>query len=264
MTPYKALTMGRPKGSKSVGIPQRTIEECVGYVSAAYEKIGDKTMTFDEMRVSMNVSRGACKAASGALAQYGLAEKKYRGWSLTDLGKRAAKKENLAIKAAFERISIYKDLSSHFWDTETTPGIIEQHIKSRYKKGEYAKEIVNRFLDAKIFILNLESKPSEEIPPSVAPDLEMCAISRRVGQLFPPENKGKAIEVLKELIKLSERRNLNKFAGFIQGLKVGFENRDLSDKQIFDELQNASSTAIDYFESDSGIKAEKTRATEKK
>ena len=233
-----------------MGIPQRTIEECVGYVSSAYEKIGDKTMTFDEMRVSMNVTRGAGKAASGALAQYGLAEKKHRGWSLTDLGKRAAQKENLAIKAAFEKIPIYKDLSSHFWDTPATPGIIEQHIRSKYKKGEYAKEIVNKFLDAKRYIKNLEVKPQEVKIGST--DLGMCVVSRMVGQLFPPENKGKAMEVLNELIKLAEARKLSKFAGYLEGLKVGFKN--VKDEQIFAELQKISSEAINIFETESGLR----------
>lgn len=249
--------MGRPKGSKSVGIPQRTLEECIDYVTAAYAEVGSSVMTFSEMRDFMGLEKGADLAVSGALNKYGLAEKDQSGyWRITDLGKRVAQKDGIAMKEALERVPIFKDLSSKFWDQEVTSGAVEQHIRSRYKKGEYATEIVKQFLEARELIKRLKPKPLEA-GIGVSPNSEMLIISRMVGQLFPPENKGKAMEVLNELIKLSEAHELKKFAGFLEGLKMGFESRKVDDKTIFEELQQASSKAVDTFESESGLKSKK-------
>lgn len=249
--------MGRPKGSKSAGIPQRALKECIDYVTAAYETVGNSVMAFSEMRDSMGLEKGADLAVSGALNKYGLAEKDPSGyWRITDLGKRVAQEDGVAMKEALERVPIFKDLSLKFWDQEVTPGAVEQHIRSKYKKGEYAIEIVRQFLEAKELIQQLKPK-SLEAGTGGSPSSEMFIISRMVGQLFPPENKGKAMEVLNELIKLSETHKLNKFAGYLEGLKTGFETKKVDDETIFKDLQKASSRAVDIFETESELKPKK-------
>ena len=252
--------MGRPKGSKSAGIPQRTLKECIDYVTVAYAKVGGHTMAFSEMRDYMGLEKGSDLAVSGALNKYGLAEKDQSGyWRLTDLGKRVTQKDGVAMKEALERIPIFKDLSSRFWDQEVTPGVVEQHIRSKYKKGEYAIEIVRQFLEAKELIQNTSTMP-KEVKHDILHDSEKLIISRMVGQLFPPENKGKAMEILNELIKLSEDHNLKKFAGYIEGLKVGI--KDMKNEQVFVELQKNSSRAIEIFEEESGLKLKKIKPLE--
>jgi len=149
---------GRPPGSKSIGIPFKTIMESADLVKMALNEAGDNTMSFKEMSEFMKLPRGAAIPTAGALVEFGLVEKSSLGWKISDLGKIVSKGDPAAYKEALEKNEIFRDLSRRYWNRLVTPGIINGYLKSKYRKGENVFRITERFLEAMEFIKRLQTE----------------------------------------------------------------------------------------------------------
>jgi len=151
---------GRPKGSVSLGIPQTSFKDALEYTKMAYEKYADKTITFDDMANAMNLQKGSLIRISGDLKSYGLIEKEDYGWKITRAGIDAILGDSPTAKHLFEKNSIFKDLSSAFWDKHVTVSIIMDYLRKKYRKGENVKLITERFLEDKNYINSMDGSPN--------------------------------------------------------------------------------------------------------
>ncbi len=161
------MSKGRPKGSKSIGIPLKGVKEAVELVRMVYEKAGDKTMSFSEMAEYMKLQKGSSTPAVGAVYEYGLIERSGIGWKVSELGKDAIGGNRESVKEAFEKNTIFRDLSIQFGDKEITEGILIEYLRRKYKKGGNVFLIAKRFMEGLQYIKSLESSrtPAESIEP---------------------------------------------------------------------------------------------------
>jgi len=149
--------MPRKKGSKSkLGVPIKGLPEVIALVRMAYDNVGDKSMSFREMTTFMKLPKGISTPAIGAISAYHLIEKSNLGWRVSDLGKNAIFNDVNSVKEAFTKNPIFADLYEKFGDKEVTAGIIENYIKSKYKKGGGVAVIINRFLEGLEYINGLK------------------------------------------------------------------------------------------------------------
>lgn len=155
--------MGRPKGTKSSGVPPISIKEAVSLVTKAFEKIGYNETSFKEMAQASGQPFGNAVKLFGHIEKnFGLLERTPQGlWKISDLGRRAAKGEKQAIKEAFEKNPIYRALSTNFWTRNVTVGAVETYLKANYKQGSSTPYITNKFIEAKNYLKKLEGAPIE-------------------------------------------------------------------------------------------------------
>ncbi len=151
------MPKGRPKGAKSVGIPLRGIKDAIELVKMVYDNAGTKTMSFAEMTNYMKLQKASSTPVVGALYEYGLIERSGIGWRLSELGMLAVKGDKEAVKEAFEKNPIFRDLSIEFFDKEITEGIVIDYLRKKYKKGENVFLIAKRFLEAIQYIKGLSN-----------------------------------------------------------------------------------------------------------
>jgi hypothetical protein len=162
--------MPRKKGAKSkLGIPIKNLREAIELTKMVYDSAGDKSMSFQELAEFMKLPKGISTPVVGAIKDYQLIEKSDLGWRVSQLGKNAIFGDIEAVKQIFTKNPILADLYNKFGDQDVTPGIIESHLRSKYKKGKNVVLIIKRFLDGLDYIKSLESgkvyKPVEEIEP---------------------------------------------------------------------------------------------------
>ena len=252
----KASKGGRPKGSKSLGIPQRGLKDALELTKMIYDNVNDKIMSFQEMTDYMKLQKGSANPVVGALFEYGLIERSSNGWKVSDLGKNALFGDATSAKAAFEKNTIFRDLSIQFGDKDITEGILIDYLKKKYKKGENVFLIARRFSEGVAYIRSLGGTTIKlpELPlrkPEKTVDAELYQMARLFGQLFPPSDKANALESIDKMTTLAEKNNLTKFAGFLEGLRSTLANKD--DKEIFSELQKISSKATEIFDAELGL-----------
>lgn len=151
--------IGRPKGAKSqLGIPIKDIDEAVQLVKLVFDKQGSKNITFEDLAKSMSIQTGALVRISNSFKEYGLLEQTEIGWKVTDLGRRAVSNDKAALKEAFEKNDIFKELSGLFWDKDISENIVFDYLKKKYKKGENVKIITDRFLKGREYIKSIEGE----------------------------------------------------------------------------------------------------------
>lgn len=159
----KSSKKGRPKGTKSLGIPTKGIKEAIDLTKIIYDKFGDNTMSFSEMIESMKLKKGISTPTVGALYSYGLIEKVGNiGWKVSELGKMGVLGDANSVKEAFEKNVIFRNLSMQFGDKQITSGIIVDYLKKQYKKGENVVLITNRFIEAMNFINSLKKNAPKQ------------------------------------------------------------------------------------------------------
>src|SRR3989344_6708596 len=138
--------MTRKKGSKSKsGVPIRGLQEAVELTKMAYDKHGDKSMSFSEIAESMKLSKGISTPVMGALGEYGLVERSDLGWRVSAEGKEAIFGDVDAIRKCFTKIPLFSDLYHRYGNKEVTSGILENYLRTKYKKGENVALIIKRF-----------------------------------------------------------------------------------------------------------------------
>lgn len=153
---------GRPKGSTSLGIPTKGLQEVVDIVQTLYQKVGGNIMTFSDFTQFLGLNTAQASPLLGVLStDYGLLEREDGNWKLSELGIQVANKDIVAITESFERNSIFKDLSRRFQDKSVTPGVINDHIKKTYKKGQNVYLITERFLESLTYINSLKGNLSQ-------------------------------------------------------------------------------------------------------
>jgi|SRR3989344_1719794 len=150
--------MTRTKGSKSKsGVPIRGLQEAIELAKMAFDKHGDKSMSFSEIAESMKLPKGISTPIMGALVEYGLVEKSELGWRISAEGKNAIFGDIASIKKCFTKISLFGELYHKYGDKAVTAGVIEGYLKSKYKKGENVSLIIKRYLEGLNHIKGLES-----------------------------------------------------------------------------------------------------------
>ena len=211
----KKEKMGRPKGSKSkLGIPPKGIIEAVALVKSAYEKAGNNIMSVQDITDFMNLKKGSNYPMLGMLASdYGLIEKEGDiGYRISDLGERAIKGEKFAIKESFEKNSLFRDLSTQFWDKNVTPGLIIDYLKKKYKKGDNVNLIAQRFLEGSNYIKSIGgsqysselNSPKNSEPSPIDEDIILLL---KLKYLFIPPSENIKESTLKSI--LEKFRNSN-------------------------------------------------------
>jgi len=144
---------GRPKGAKSkLGIPSKSLQEMLELVKKAYDSVGSQLMSVDDITTKLGLQKGSNYPILGMLSDAGLIEKEGIGYRVTELAKRALYGDKNALKIAFERNSIFSDLSNHFGDQDITAGLVMAYLKQKYKKGESVELISQRFLEGRNYI----------------------------------------------------------------------------------------------------------------
>jgi hypothetical protein len=201
----KKKKTGRPKGSKSnIGIPMKGIKEAISLTKMAYEKGKDSIMSFSEISGHMGLQKGSNTTTMGALSAYGFVEQSEGGWKVSELGKRAINGEKEAIRASFEKVDLFRELSSQFGGKNVSPGLVIDYLKKKYKKGENVKIIEQRFSEGMDFIKGLEpEKPQFKSVKTDAP--EIIDLIKLKYALHPPEEKD--IKELANKVHLSFKDN---------------------------------------------------------
>ncbi|VVC00790.1 Uncharacterised protein [uncultured archaeon] len=199
--------MARPKGSKSIGVPPISIKEAVDLVKTAFGKIGYNESSFKEMAAACGQPAGnAIKIFGHIDKQFGLLGKTPQGlWKITDLGRRVAKGEKAAIKEAFERNLIYKDLSHNFFGRNVTVGAVETYLRANYKQGENTPYIAKKFIEAKEYLksLNIAENNTEKLNEDIENNSTLPAVIKLFQlkyALNPPEKEeiSKIVESLQD------------------------------------------------------------------
>ncbi len=147
---------GRPKGSKSLGIPTKSITEAIQIAKTLYENAHDKTMSIEDFAKYLGLEKAGSSPVAGALSAYGLIERSGIGWRISDLGKRIINDDIDAIKGALRRNEIFKDLLAEYENEEVTSGLVVEYLKKNYKKGGNVFIIADRFLESITYIKQLE------------------------------------------------------------------------------------------------------------
>jgi hypothetical protein len=150
---------GRPKGSKTeIGIPIKSLKESIVLTRMAYEKGKESIMSFSEISGHMGLQKGSDTPAMGALSFYGFVEQSEGGWRISTLGKKAINGEKESVRTAFEKVNLFRELSSQFGGKNVSTGLIMDYLKKRYRKGENVNKLIaERFLDGMEYISNLSS-----------------------------------------------------------------------------------------------------------
>ena len=170
--------MGRPKGSRSLGIPIRGLAEAIDLTKILYEKVGKKHMSYQELAGFLGLRGGSSFPVVGALSEYGFIEKIGEYWKVSDTGELAIKEDIPTLKHALERNPVFKDLLNQFKDKEVTPGAIENHLRKKYKKRSNVHTTVNRFLKSKSYIDSLEKEISDMISDPIEPITEEIDLTK--------------------------------------------------------------------------------------
>lgn len=225
MTEKEKNRGGRPKGSKTKsGVPIRGIKEAIVLTKMAYEKGKNNLMSFSEISDYMGLQKGSNAPVIGALSSYGFLEQGGGGWKVSELGKRAINGEKEAIRSAFEKIDLFRELSSEFGGKNASLGLIEDYLKKKYRKGENVKIITQRFSEGMDYIkLSGPEKPQEvqtmEKPSSKIIDLielkyalkpaeqkDTETLAMKIYESFK-DNPNKGVKVLAENIKKNKKNN---------------------------------------------------------
>ena len=220
---------GRPKGSKTdIGIPMKGLRAAVALIKMAYEKGKNSTMSFSEMSDHMGLQKGSNTTTIGALSFYGFVEQAEGGWRISALGKRAINREKEATRTAFEKVNLFRELSSQFGGKDVSTGLITDYLKKKYRKGENVNRLIaERFLEGMDYIANLGlgksqngtpleiiEKPSNKIidlielkyalKPAEQKDTE--ALAMKIYESFK-DNPNKGVKILAENIKKNKKNN---------------------------------------------------------
>jgi len=179
---------GRPKGSKSsIGIPPKGIKNAITLTKLAYEKGKGSTMSFSEISEFMNLQKGSNTTTVGALNSYGLLEQFEGGWKISELGKKAIAQEKEAVRTAFEKIDLFRELSSQFGGKDVSPGMIIDYLKKKYRKGENVKIIAQRFFEGMDFIKQLSPEKLQIIQKIEKPSPSIIDLIKLKYALSPAE-----------------------------------------------------------------------------
>ncbi len=191
----------------------------------AYEKGKDNLMSFSEISTHMGLQKGSDTPIVGALKSYGFLEQLGGGWKISNLGKRAINGEKEAVRSAFEKVDLFRELSSEFGGKSASPGLIEDYLRKKYRKGENVKIIARRFSEGMDYIellglgkppeAPITDKPSSyntlslielkyALKPAEAKDTE--ALAGKIYENFR-DNPNKGIKVLAENIKKNKKNN---------------------------------------------------------
>ncbi|MFH1223242.1 MAG: hypothetical protein V1647_02740 [Pseudomonadota bacterium] len=124
-----------------------------------YDNFGSSIVSFSDIMKSLSLEKASATPLVGMLStDYGFLQRAENGWKLTELGEKAAMGGADAIKEAFERNSILKDLSNRFGDKNVSPGLIIDHLRKNYKKGANVNFIADRFMQSMAFIKALKGE----------------------------------------------------------------------------------------------------------
>ncbi len=178
---------GRPKGSKSeLGIPIKSIKEAVELTRMAYESGKGSVMSFSEMAGYMGLKKGPDTPTIGALKMYGLVEQSDGGWRVSELGLKAIRGDKESIRTAFEKVELFRELSSQFAEKNVSPGFIIDYLKKKYRKGDNEKRIITqRFLEGIEYIKGL-SVVDAAIQSDTLETLEVSDVIQLKYALSPP------------------------------------------------------------------------------
>ena len=211
---------GRPKGSKSeIGIPMKGIRGSIALIKMAYEKGKETTMSFSEISEHMGLQKGSNTPAIGALNFYGFIEQSEGGWRISTLGKRAINREKEAVRTAFEKVNLFRELSSQFGGKDVSTGLITDYLKKKYRKGENVNRLIaERFLEGMDYIANLGQGKQQMAPPEITekPSHNIINLIKLKYALSPTE--GTDIESLASKISENFKNNPN------NGVKILAEN----------------------------------------
>lgn len=230
--------MPRKKGSKSkLGIPTRGLQEAVDLTKMAYNKAGDKSMSFSEIAEFMKLQKGVSTPTIGALKEYGLVEKSDLGWRISATGKNAIFGDAEAIKNLFMKNPVFADLYRRFGSKNVTHGIIEQHLRAKYRKGENVGLIVKRFVEGVSYIKGHKSghisNGSEMQIENNTNHSHIIALIKLKYALNPPSKKEihTIIDTLEEELKDEDKA----ITTLIKSIKENREKHDVA-KILFDNL----------------------------
>lgn len=210
---------GRPVGKKSeLGIPIKGIKEAVELTKMAHEQGKDNIMSFSEMAGYMNLKKGSDTPTIGALKWYGLVEQSDGGWRISDSGQKAIIGDKESIRTAFEKVNLFRELSSQFAEKNVSIGLIIDYIKKKYRRGDNEKRIIaQRFVEGLDYIKNLTDKSQIiEVNKFFKTSEEVITLIKLKYALTPPSDKD--IKELAEDVwdKLKDNQN--------NGIKILAEN----------------------------------------
>lgn len=152
---------GRPKGSKSIGIPSISVSVAIDLARRLFEVIRDASTSRSDIADALNLKKGSISPTLGVLSGYGLIEKTSNGWKLSELGIRSINNDISAVKESFEMNSIFKDLYNRFGNEKVTSGVIIDYLRKNYRKGSNVLVITERFLDTINYIESLKRSYQE-------------------------------------------------------------------------------------------------------
>ena len=229
--------MPRTKGSKSKsGVPMKGLQEAVVLTKMAYDKHGDKSMSFSEIAESMKLPKGISTPIMGALSEYGLVEKSDLGWRISAEGKNAIFGDIDATRKCFTKISLFADLYHRFGSKAVTSGIIETYLRGKYRKGENVALIIKRFSEGLDYVKGLES--GHTISGNVVIGTELnysrdIALLKLKYALDPPTR-----DEIHKLIDIVEHELKNEDSSIVKLIKSIKENKDKKEvaKVLFDNL----------------------------
>lgn len=228
---------GRPAGAKSKsGIPTKSLPEMIDLAKKAYENAGDSAMSVEDITNYLGLIKGSNYPILGMLTEAGVIEKIGIGYKVTDLAKRAISGDRQAIKLIFERNKIFGDLSAHYGDQDITQGLVVAYVKQKYKKGENADLIAQRFLEGRTYInstgigksyVDVGTKTVEKDSFENSAMIAVVKLKYALNPINDDELKSLKEEVCKKLKK-------NQDAG-ISALATSLE-RNMNDDKIFNAL----------------------------
>lgn len=161
----KKRKSGRPKGSKRrLNIPTKNVGGAVGLIKLAYKGSKGKSVSTKDLQNFMDLKTGALSPIIGVLMNdYGFLEKDdLGGYLISTLGLNAIKGDKTAIREAFERNNLMRELSRKFFDKEVTQGLIEDFLKKKYKMGADVVKVTQRFLEGCNYIKGLSTSISDD------------------------------------------------------------------------------------------------------
>jgi hypothetical protein len=143
---------------KGIPVPQASINEAIGYIRKVSDIVGDRAMSFDETMGHMGVSKAYGKVFVKVFKDYGLMEQIKGGfWKISPLGIKCLNGEYNAIKDAFERITLFKQLMEVFGKGKFTSKAVSDYLKNKYHKPEnYVKNAAEKFWAGKEYLEKVE------------------------------------------------------------------------------------------------------------
>lgn len=229
--------MPRKKGSKNKsGVPMKGLQEAIELAKMAYDKHGDKSMSFSEIAESMKLPKGISTPIMGALSEYGLVEKSDLGWRVSAEGKSAIFGDIDSAKKCFTQIPLFSELYHKYGDKAVTAGVIEEYLKSKYKKGENTTLIIKRYLEGLNYIRGIES--GHPLSSKIVMGTELnysrdIALLKLKYALDPPTK-----DEIHKLIDILEQELKNEDSAIVTLIKSVKENKDKKEvaKVLFDNL----------------------------